>query len=395
MKKEFHSKGKLRIVSILIMLFFICVSNNFAQYESALDAIKGQLLQKIEIYDGKFPEYTVDGKWLLVDDINWFAGFPGGQLWIIYGLTGDEEFKKLALAEADKLISYSNIDNTHDMGFIFLPTCVKAFKHTGKKKYQEAAIQAAEMLMKRFNENGNFIRAWGKLGTKPKAGWMIIDTMMNLELLFWAYQQTGNEYFYNVAVKHANTALKELIREDYSSYHVVEFDTETGKVEKKRTHQGFGDETTWARGQAWGIYGFAKAYQFTQDSSYLNTSLKMTDYFSLNLPSDSIPYWDLTQSGENVPRDASAGAIAASGFFLLSELVSDKNEKNKLLESAEKISNSLVENYLFTNSTRDTEQGVLLHTVYNYNANKGVDESYPCGDYYFLEALQKLITYKK
>jgi unsaturated chondroitin disaccharide hydrolase len=377
------------------MLFMIFISTSRAQYEYVLNVIKPQLLNKIEIFGDKFPEYTVDGKWLLVDDINWFAGFPGGQLWIMYELTGLEQFKELAIIEANRLTHYSNLDNTHDMGFIFLPTCVEAYKHTGEEKYKVAAIQAAEMLGKRFNENGNFIRAWGKLGSKPKAGWMIIDTIMNLELLFWTYQQTGNKVFYNIAVKHANTALKELIRDDYSSYHVIEFDPETGEVEKKRTHQGFGDETTWARGQAWGIYGFAKTFQFTQDSTYLNASKKMSKYFLAHLPADFIPCWDLSLSGENIPRDASAGAIAASGLFLLSELVPNENEKKSLLESAEKISTSLVENYLFTNSEREIEQGILLHTVYNHNANKGVDESYPCGDYYFLESLQKLITHIK
>ena len=388
-------KNKKSIIGIVIISFImIFLLNNFtnSQYDELLPKIKKQLLNKIEIYDDKFPEYTVDGKWFLVDKINWFAGFPGGQLWIMYDLTGDESLKKLALLEADKLIPYDMLDNTHDLGFIFLSTCVKAYERIQIEKYKTASINAAKMLVKRYNQNAKFIRAWGKLGTKPKSGWMIIDTMMNLELLFWAYEQTGNKEFYDIAVQHANTAVKELIRGDYSSYHVIEFNPETGEVEKKRTHQGFGDETTWARGQAWGIYGFAKAYYFTKDEAYLNTSKKMADYFSSNLPEDFVPYWDLSLSGEDIVRDASAGAIAASGMFLLSEISKDESDKKRFYQKAKSIALSLTENYLFIESKREIEEGILLHTVYNHNQNKGVNESYPCGDYYYLETLQKLIS---
>jgi len=243
------------------------------------------------------------------------------------------------------------------------------------------------MLVKRYNQNAKFIRAWGKLGTKPKAGWMIVDTMMNLELLFWAYEQTGNKKFYDIAVQHANTTMKELIRDDYSSYHVIEFNPETGVVEKKRTHQGFANETTWARGQAWGIYGFAKAYYYTKNEDFLKTSKKMTDYFISYLPEDLIPYWDLSLSGEDVFRDASASAIAASGMFLLSEISQDESSKIRFEQKAKSITLSLTENYLFTESKRETEEGILLHTVYNHSKNKGVNESYPCGDYFYIKSL--------
>ncbi len=361
-----------------------------AEKEAIADVGKQLLLQN-EIFEGSYPEYTIDGKWLLVDEINWFAGFHGGSLWIQYELTGDSIYKELALKEADKLIPYQTLDTTHDLGFIFLPTCVKAYQVTKLDKYKNAALNAAKMLLKRYNEKVKFIRAWGKLGSPKRAGWMIIDTMMNLELLFWAYEQTGNKTFYDIAVQHANTAMKELIRKDFSSYHVIEFDPLTGNVLKKRTHQGFSDESTWARGQAWGIYGFAKAYNFTKDTAYLNTSMQMADYFLSKLPGDHIPFWDLDLSGNDIVRDASAGAIAACGMFLLNKLLTDSSDQQRYFNAAKLITNSLTKNYLFTNSNRPVEQGILLHTVYNHNKDKGVDESYPCGDYYYMETLSTKI----
>ena len=305
-------------------------------------------------------------------------------------MTGDEALKTRAIKHADQLIPHATLDYTHDMGFIFLPTCVKTFQITAEEKYRQAGIQAAEMLAKRFNKNGKFIRAWGKLGNPYRKGWMIIDTMMNLELLFWAAEETGNKEFYEIARAHAITAMNEIVRENYSSYHLIEWDPDTGDLIKKRTHQGYKDESTWARGQAWGIYGFANTYHRTQDKRFLNTSIKMADYFISFLPEDFVPYWDLDLSGKDVLRDASAGAIAASGMFLLAELVETEKHKEKYLDYAEKITTSLIQDYLFTESKRKTEEGILLHIIYNFNKNQAVDESYPAGDFYFIEAVKKL-----
>jgi len=389
MNKKIFSLKK----SFLLALILIVNGLTFAQPEISL--IKDQLLKKYKICENKFPVYTTNGKWTFADDINWLSGFLGGELWNLYDLTGDKSIKELALKHADWLIQFAEIDNTHDMGFIFYPTCVRAFNETGEQKYKEAAIKAAEMLLKRFNSNGNFIRAWGKLNTSDRAGWVIIDTMMNLELLFWATQQTGNYEFYSAAYKHAITTMNQHIRKDYSSYHVVEFDVNNGNVIKKRTHQGFGDETTWARGQAWGIYGFAIAYKYTEDERFLNTAIKMADFFINHLPKDLIPYWDLDLKDESTIRDASAAAIAANGFFLISEITGNKKIYDHFLKYALKISDSLLDNYLFTKSKRETEEGILLHTVYNFAKNWGKDESFPCGDYYFIEALKKNIEFRK
>ncbi|AFN75549.1 glycosyl hydrolase family 88 [Melioribacter roseus P3M-2] len=313
----------------------------------------------------------------------------------MYDMTGNEEYKVRALRHSDILIKYATLDNTHDLGFIFYNSCVKAYQHTGEIKYRDAAIKAAYMLAKRLNEKGNFIRAWGRLGTDDREGLMIIDTMMNLELLFWAAKETGDYTLYDIAYKHAITCMNENVRKDYSSYHVIEFNPKTGEVIKKRTHQGFGDETTWARGQAWGIYGFAIAYKYTQDERFLNISKKMADYFISKLPADNVPYWDLSLTDSDALKDASAGAIAASGMFLISELTSLKSDYKKYLSEALQIIKSLKDSYLFTKSIRAAEEGILIHTVYHFHNKWGVDESYPAGDFYFIECLKKEYDYNK
>jgi len=372
---------------ITLLFLFLFIDNCLGQ--DILKIVSDQLIKKDKIINGNFPIYTIDGKWSLSENPNWFAGFTSGELWYMYDMTGIEEFKSRALAHADKLIQYASLDNTHDLGFIFLNSCVKAFQHTANKKYRDAAIEAAKMLANRYNPIGNFIRAWGKLGTDDREGLMIIDTMMNLELLFWAAKETGDYTLYDIAYKHAITCMNENVRSNYSSYHVVEFSLQTGEVVKKKTHQGYSDESTWARGQAWGIYGFAIAYKYTQDERFFSISKNMTEYFLKNLPDDLVPHWDLSLKADTVVRDASAAAIAASGMYLISVLTDSKLEYKKYIGFANQITESLKKNYLFTKSKRAVEEGILIHTVYNFNKEWGIDESYPAGDLYFIECLKK------
>ncbi|MBK7629528.1 MAG: glycoside hydrolase family 88 protein [Ignavibacteriales bacterium] len=381
-----------KILSVLIIFALIkniSYSQKTLRDSNFLDQLSEQLIKKEKIIGNKFPEYTENGSWKFRNKINWLSGFLSGELWNMYKINGDEKFKNLAIAQANNLLTYSGIDYTHDMGFIFLPSCKNAYEFTGEKKYLDALIIAAEMLVKRFSGKGSFIRAWGTIDDPDKAGWIIIDTMMNLELLFWVAEKTGNREMYEIAYKHALTTLKEIVRDDFSSYHVVEFDPLTGKVLEKKTHQGFSDESTWARGQTWGIYGFAIAYKYTNDERFLNASQKMADYFISKLPNDFIPVWDLDLDSENNLRDASAGAIAASGLFQLSELIKSKDLTENYLDIAYKITSSLTNKYSFITSSRKNEEGILLHTIYHYHKKWGVDESFPAGDYYFMEALEK------
>ena len=166
-----------------LLYLFVFIVSLHAQ-EGIYDKVKTQLIKKDNIFAGRYPEYTKNGIYQYRDKVNWFSGFIGGELWNLYDITKDEELKRRAITHADALLPYTGIDYTHDMGFIFFPSLVKTYEHTGIKKYRDAAIQAALTLAKRFNEKGNYIRAWGKLGSPKKAGLMIIDTMINLELLF-------------------------------------------------------------------------------------------------------------------------------------------------------------------------------------------------------------------
>jgi len=382
----------IRGIAVSTLVVMVAVQSCFGISPEDIKALKAQVIQKHSIIGDKHPEYTVDGVWQMQDEPNWFSGFLGGQYWIMYQLTGGSQFKNWGVDRADLLLPYSDLSNTHDMGFIFLPTVVAAYEETGSAKYREGALEAAEMLKKRFNEKGEYIRAWGELGTPDNAGLMIVDTMMNLELLFWAAEETGNREYYEVALTHALTTRREHIREDGSSFHVVKFDPSTGMVMDKITHQGYSDTSTWARGQAWGIYGFANTYKYTGDKRFLRTSQAMADYFVTHLPPDSVPHWDLDLSGDDIIRDASAGAIAASGLYLLSDVAEDNRKASGYAEYADAITTSLAENYMFTESARETEQGLLIHAVYHYNNDWGVDESNPAGDYYFLQAIQKKLN---
>lgn len=382
------------VIKILIVVFWINVIHASVgitpeDYNSKISLLQKQLLKKYDLIGNKFPEYTVNGKWKFRNKANWLTGFMGGELWIMVDLTSDRTFYDKAISFADSMIQYASIDYTHDMGFMFLPTVVEAYKRTGNGKYLAAAKQAAIMLSKRFNRKGNFIRAWGKLGTDKNAGKMIIDTMMNLELLFWVANELGMPEFYDIAYKHAITCMEKTIRKDYSAFHVVEFDAKTGKLKSKFTHQGYADSSAWARGQAWGIYGFALAYKYTNDERFLNISKGMADYFIQHLNDDFVPNWDLNLTGNDIVRDASAAAIGASGLYLLADLSGSKSDYNRFKNVADKIVESLLNNYLFINSKRDGEEGLLIHTVYNYKKDWGIDESFPCGDYYLLEATKK------
>ena len=377
---------------VCIIIAVIIGMNNLMAEDNRnilIDKIGQQLLKKDELFAGRYPEYTENGRWKYRKNVNWFSGFIAGELWHFYHITRDSIYYRHALKNSEAMLPFAAIDYTHDMGFIFLPSCVQAYKITGRKKYRSAALKAAEMLAKRYNANGYFIRAWGKLGSPEKAGWMIIDTMMNLELLFWAAKESGNRFYYDIAYRHALTTLRESVRDDGSSFHVIEFDPRTGKALKKRTHQGAGDSTTWARGQAWGVYGFANAYRHTKNKKFLITAQKMADYMIARLPDDFVPYWDLDLSGQEIVRDASAAAVLASGLYLLADQCLFKQRREGYLSYADRIVESLLQNYLFLHSGRSVEQGLLIHTVYNHNKKWGVDESYPAGDYYFVEALRK------
>lgn len=334
-----------------------------------------------EIY---FPRTIEHGELKLVASRDWTSGFFPGVLWFLYEFSGKQNWK----AQAEKFTSLveKEKDNgtTHDMGFKIYCSVGTGFRLTDNAHYRDVIINSAQTLATRFNPNTGCIRSWDH--SRDKWAYpVIIDNMMNLELLFVATQLTGDSSFYKIAVSHANTTMKNHFRPDFSSYHVIEYDTLTGAVVKKNTHQGYAHESAWSRGQAWALYGYTLCYRFTQDSKYLAQAENIAAYL-LNhprMPKDLVPYYDFDAPGiPNEPRDASAAAVIASGLI---ELGSYSKNKKLYRTSAKKILKSLTDQY--RSPIGENKGFILLHSTGSKPANSEVDVPLNYADYYYLEAL--------
>jgi unsaturated chondroitin disaccharide hydrolase len=289
-------------------------------------------------------------------------------LWIGYLLTHEAQWTADAAAWAKKLEGRSGDTSTHDMGFLFEPSFVRGWSITRDTYYRDVALQAAESLLTRYRPLGQFIQAWDH----GPGGRAIIDTMMNLSLLFWAGR-------IDIATCVADTTLREHLRSDGSTYHVVDFDPNTGRVVHRGTHQGWSEASCWSRGQAWAIYGFSRTYIWTSEPRFLAAAQTAADYFLRRLPDDQIPPWDFDAPAGG-PRDTSAAAVAASGLLDLERIVGGYGK------AAQGILQALCGN--LANSKSD---GILLHGAGNVPQSDAVDESLIYGDYYFVEALCKTL----
>ncbi|MCW3106190.1 MAG: hypothetical protein JWQ09_696 [Segetibacter sp.] len=329
------------------------------------------------------PRTLEDGKLKLVPSKDWTSAFFPGELWYLYEYTGKKQWK----AEAEKYTA--NIEKektnagTHDVGFKIYCSFGNGFRLTKNGHYKDVIIQSAKTLSTRFNPTTGVIKSWDNR-TKWKYP-VIIDNMMNLELLFEASKLTGDPSFYKIAVSHANTTMKNHYRADYSSYHVVDYDTATGKVLQKTTHQGYSDESAWTRGQSWGLYGYTMCYRETKDKVYLRHAERIADYIlkNPNLPKDLIPYYDFNAPGiPNEPRDVSAASIMASALYELSTY--SKNGK-KYKDAADKIIENLTNNY--RSKIGESHGFLLLHSTGSKAQNSEVDVPLSYADYYYIEAL--------
>ena len=279
------------------------------------------------------------------------------------------------------------------MGFLYSPSCVAAYKLTQSEAGKKAALLAADNLLTRFREKGQFFQAWGELDA-PDNYRLIIDCLLNTPLLFWASEVTGNQKYADKARRHIATSMDYLVRDDNSTYHTYFFDCVTGKPIKGVTHQGYKDDSAWARGQAWGIYGTALAYRCTKSTKCLDMFMRTTDFFIAHLPKDSVPYWDLIFTEGDEPKDSSAAAIAVCGMLeMASYLPAEKAAY--YTQVADKVLNSLIRNYAVKAPKEGA--GLLLHGVYAKSSpfnpipeNRGVDECNTWGDYFYLEALVRI-----
>lgn len=361
----------------------------------------------VRILQGNLPEFTaqfqdsnsVNQFYPQTPNVEWTTGFCTGEYWLAYELTGDEAFRDAALVQVDSFLERieQKIDvNHHDMGFLYTPSCVAAYKLTGSETAKRAALLAADNLAARFQEKGQFLQAWGELGAVDNYR-LIIDCLLNLPLLYWASEVSGDGSYANLARRHTKTSLANLVRPDHSTYHTYFFDKETGEPVRGVTHQGYRDGSAWARGQAWGIYGTALAYRYTGDAECVTLFEQVTDFFLAHLPADFVPYWDLDfTDGSAEPRDSSAAAIAVCGILEMAPLLQKTKPETaaRFIEAAENMLSSLMEHYAVKD--RAQSNGLLLHGVYAKNSpynpipkDRGVDECNTWGDYFYLEALTR------
>jgi unsaturated chondroitin disaccharide hydrolase len=357
--------------------------------QAALDRSLARIQHHHQAFDDLFPTVGEASRYRLTANDNWLTGFWPGQLWLGYAATGDEDLR--AHAEALLPSFEQRLDRrvhiNHDLGFLFSLSARAQWQLTGDATARELALRAARTLVRRFRPAGGYIQAWGEVGDPEEGGRTIIDTMMNLPLLFWASRQTGDPRFHEAARAHAEISRRTLLRPDGASYHTFFFDQETGELVGPRTHQGYADDSLWARGQAWAIHGFATAAEWCHEDGFAGAACQAADRFMAELPADGVPTWDL-RLPEGAPRhrDSSAGAIAAAGMLRLARM-EGAAEDSEYHRHARTLLSSLVACCFETGAGA---QGLLRGGTYNANKRWGVDAYFVCGDYFFLEALLAL-----
>lgn len=319
-------------------------------------------------------------------NICWTSGFWTGMIWLAYQFTGDEKYKRTATWQAHDFhyrIENKIVVGHHDMGFLYSPSCVAAYKITGDEIAKEAAIMAADNLCERFHEKSGFIQAWGSVDGNENYR-LIIDCLMNIPLLFWATSVTGNERYGEIAETHLRTALKVVIRDDFTTYHTYFFDRNTNLPDHGETHQGYSDNSIWARGQAWGIYGTALGYKHTGDTSLIEKFVNVTKVFIEHLPEDNVPAWDMIFTDSETLKDTSAAVVAVCGILEMARIC-DFEEKEYFVKKAHEMMEALSGYYVTDIEPKST--GILAHGVYAYPQGEGIDECNLWGDYYYMEAL--------
>lgn len=329
-----------------------------------------------------------DGNLVLVGPKDWCSGFFAGTLWQMYQYSHEQYWRENAVSNTWLIESAKWHRGTHDLGFMIGDSFGKAYQLTEEQSYRDVMLQAARTLCTRFSPKVGCIRSWDHNADKWKFP-VIIDNMMNLEMLFESYLLTGDKSFYDIAVSHANVTMKNHFREDYSSFHVVDYDPVTGVVRSRVTHQGYSDDSFWSRGQGWALYGYTMCYRYTHDRRYLEQAMNVAKFlFSLkNMPEDGIFYWDMKDPAiPDAPRDASSAALVASAFYELQGYV-DAELGKQYKAYADKIVNSLIDHY---QAPVGSNQGfLLLHSTGHKPGNSEIDVPINYADYFYMEALQR------
>jgi len=386
--------------SIILAIILVAANNTFATnykdinwLKTAIDRSQEQLLKASESYKyaQKNPRTFENGKIVFASTKDWTCGFFPGSLWYMFEMTKNQKFKTEAEFYTGLIESVQYRKDTHDVGFMLNCSYGNGYRLTGNQQYKSVLINGANSLMTRFHPQVGLIKSWD--GRKNWQYPVIIDNMINLELLCEAGKITGNNSYEKVSISHADKTLENHFRADNSCFHVVNYDSISGKVISKETHQGFSNSSSWARGQGWALYGYTMMYRETKDPKYLEQAQKVAAFIlnNPNLPKDKVPYWDFNAPNiPNEPRDASAAAIYASALIELSGFV--KNGKDYF---------NLAEQILISLSSAEylSEKGengffILKHSTGNWPKKSEIDAPLSYADYYYLEALGRYMKVK-
>jgi len=355
--------------------------------EAAFDLAEERLRRLVEDHPGRFPMYTTNGKWIHRGEswTNWFEGFLGGQLCLLYQ-RNDAPWWRAQAEHYSRLIEHRKTDrDVHDLGFLFWPTWKRWYDLTGDRTINQVVIEAGRTLALRFQEKGRYLRSFLAENS------LFIDIMMNVGIIFYAAEQTGDRELWRIADEHCLTTRRTLVRGDGSTAHEGIFDTQTGEFLHQSTQQGWRNDSCWARGLAWALYGFGTAYRFTRDPCYLNTAEACANYYLERTPELGIPPNDWDEPNPSLPYESSAAAIAAGGLWNLSTLSTHPAGVRLYRRVALQILDTLTTREFLAVDTPGWE-GLLKHGIYHQAKGLGVDESVMWGDYFFLEALSKVMN---
>lgn len=367
------------------------------QLEAALEQALAKIKFAIPDFTDGFPKASsVNGVYEKGENKGgWTQSFWTGMLWLAYEFTGEQIYldtvKGLLPSFANRVDNHVGMGD-HDIGFIFTLSMVAGYKITGDEYMKEKAIAAAKVLGDRFREKGQFIQLAGEADCADPALYrLIIDCLMNINLLYWAGEETGDSEFTRKAFAHFNSTMNNVVRADGSTFQNIYFDQKTGDVLGGGTKQGLNANTAWSRGQAWGVTGTPFTYSYMKNDEIIEKYYSVADYYIDHLPADHVAYWDLSFMDGDEPRDSSAAAIAVCGLLEACKVMPlDDAHKQKFMLAAENIMNSLIEHY--TTKDDPKSNGLLKHATYYYAGKLGIDECNIWGDYFYMEALMRFLN---
>jgi unsaturated chondroitin disaccharide hydrolase len=371
-------------------MFDVTETKRQALLPSFNDALSFAAVQSDRIlvnHPGYTPMYTVGGKWDREGErwTNWCEGFFPGVLWLLHKHTGVERYRTFAEQFSRALEPRRHDRTVHDLGFLFFSTYLRWYHLTGDRALRDVLIDAGRTLALRRQKGGYLASFIG-----PQS--LFIDVMMNVGIILWAANESGDDALRQVALEHCRTTARHLVRADSSTAHEGTFDLETGMFQCQSTHQGWSPESAWSRGLAWALYGFTAAHRLSGEGEFLEVARRCASYYLRRSPADQIPYWDYNLPND-VPhmRDSSAAAIAASGFWDLAEATPDAKEKERFRGATLNILETLCRDE-YIPRRRPEWEGILLHGIYHYHKGLGVNESVAWGDHFFVEALVKAVA---